>query len=371
MGLLGAQVALLVLLTTPEPGAEDRKEAAAHYGRAVKLYKVADYAAALAEFRAAWEAAPSYEVLFNIGLTERRLFKYGQALQTLRRYLKEGGARISPERREAVDDELAQIRLLTAPVALVVPGAPARVFIDGEPWGESPLPDVVPLGPGKHVLRAERDGHRPDEKTVDVVSGRAAAVQLEPRSLTAPVAVTVEASPSAVEVTLDGQPAGRTPLTVEVAPGTHDLVATRSGYAPSRSDVLVQPGEPRAVKLVLVPLPRSRPFPLLATAVLAGGLALGGGGLYFSAQAQEASKAVSTLAAEYGRWDASFAAKEAAGRRDSALAVSMFVGAGLAGAAGVVLLATHFGAAEPEPGLAALSLLPTADGVALSCAARF
>src|SRR4051812_24973181 len=59
---------------------EAKEEAASHFSKGIDFYKEGNYAAALAEFRAAYKALPSYEVLFNIGLSERRLFKYGDSV---------------------------------------------------------------------------------------------------------------------------------------------------------------------------------------------------------------------------------------------------------------------------------------------------
>ena len=86
--------------------ASAKKEAGVHYKRGVDFYKENNFSAALAEFKAAYQAAPSFEVLFNIGLSERRLFKYGQALRTLNKYLRgrrREGAEGAPGRGGAGD----------------------------------------------------------------------------------------------------------------------------------------------------------------------------------------------------------------------------------------------------------------------------
>ena len=107
-----------------------RKEAATHYQRGVSLSKEGDFPAALAEFRAAYQAAPSFEVLFNIGFCERRTFKYGQSLRTFAQYLRLGGEKVAADRRAAVAKEIETIRSLTAPVAVIVEGEPAKIFVE-------------------------------------------------------------------------------------------------------------------------------------------------------------------------------------------------------------------------------------------------
>lgn len=350
-----------------------KKEAGTHYQRGVGLYKEANYGAALAEFRAAQQAVPSFEVLFNIGLCERRLFKYGQAIRTLNTYLQEGGPKVPKDRRAAVAQELEQIRQLTAPVAVIVAGAPAKLLVDGELYGTTPLTEMVPLGPGQHVVRAERDGHAPDEKRIEVVSGQPQAVQLEPRSLTAPVAVTIESDPPGALVSIDGAAALKVPATHPIAPGNHEFVARLDGYAPSRSDVEVKPGEPRSVRVALValpPPPAPRPFPKLGVSLLGGGVVLGAVGGVFAWQANAAGQKVAALAKSNGTWDPSWARVEASGKQFNTVAWAL-LGTGAASlAVGAVLTGLGLqGDAAPAP---AVAVMPDFQGGgSVSCAVHF
>lgn len=327
------------LSSTP---AASRKEAATHFQRGISLYKEANYAAALSEFKAAYTAVPSWEVLYNLGLCQRRLFQYGAAIRSFDRYLGEGGAKVPGDRRASVAQELEQIRALTAPIAVLVKGEKARVLVDGEEVGVTPLPEFLLLGPGKHLVRAEREGCAPDEKTVEVVSGQAQAVELDPKSLTAPGRVVVECTPAGAEVSIDAAEARACPLEVELAPGTHELVANAAGYAQLRTEVIVQPAQPRTVRLSLVSTaPPPRPFPVLPVALLGGGVVLGGVGAVFAVLADGAAKDVSTLSSSGGAWDARAVATEAAGQRNSVLGWT-FIGLGSAAAvAGAVTLALH------------------------------
>ncbi len=54
----------------------------------------------------------------------------------------------------------------------------------------------------------------------------------------------IESRPTGAEVTLDGRPAGVTPLTIaSVAPGRHTVVITAAGMKPVTSTVIVKAGE--------------------------------------------------------------------------------------------------------------------------------
>ncbi|MFZ5442068.1 MAG: PEGA domain-containing protein [Myxococcota bacterium] len=341
----------------------EKKEAATHYQRGISLYKEANYSAALSEFKAAWQALPSWEVLFNIGLCQRRLFQYGPAIKSFDRYLAEGGAKVPADRRAAVDQELQQIRALTATVAIIVKGERAKVLIDGEPVGETPLSELVLLGPGKHLVRAERDGCAPDEKSIEVVSGQAQAVELDPKSLTAPARVTVECAPAGALVSVDADAERRCPFERELTPGTHELVARADGYAQLRTEVIVQPAQPRTVRLTLVSAaPPARPFPVLGVSLLGGGVVLGALGTTFALLANAAGKDVTALASTGGAWDAKAIATQAGGRRDTVLGWTFLGLGGAALAAGVVVLVLQPGA-PPTSGAAQLRLGVSPTGV--------
>lgn len=357
--------------------ADGKKEAAVHYKRGVEFYKENNFSAALSEFRAAYQQAPNYEVLLNVGLCERRLFQYGRALATFNRYLIEGGDRVTDDRRAAVNQEIEQVRSLTAPIAVIVNGAPAKLLIDGEFYANTPLVELVPLGSGRHVLRAERPDEKPDEQTIEVVSGVTQAVTLTPKSLKEPVVVTIETEPAGAMATLADGAAVKTPAEVKVVPGTHELVVRAEGYTPSRSDVIVSPGEPRRVRVTLVPVPAARvdppkKFPVAGVVIAAAGVALAGGGLAFALQAKSASAQVGSFVTTGGTWTDSLAKVEASGQRDQTLAL-VFFGAGGAAVLGglVVSLVTLFARPE-EPSRVAFFFSPDfRGGVVSGCAWSF
>ncbi|MDP1824468.1 MAG: PEGA domain-containing protein [Archangium sp.] len=354
-----------------------RKEAATHYQRGVALSKEGDFAAALSEFRAAYQSAPSYEVLFNIGFCERRTFKYGQALRTFAQYLKLGGDKVAADRRAAVAREIEAVRALTAPVAVIVEGEPATITVDGEKEGQTPLTDFIPLGPGKHVVRAEREGDVAEERTIEVVSGQAQAVQFSLRSLSRPVEVVLETRPSGALVSIDGAPAAPSPRTVQLKPGAHEVVARLDGHTPARTDVVVQPGQPRSVTLELVAVaatvaaPQSRPFPIVGVSLLSAGLIAGGLGVFFAAQATSSAAEVTAFARPgAATWDAQWVNTERTGQQQMLAAQLLLGGGGALVLSGVIATFVSAFADSPRPA-AKLMLFPTAQGAHASCVVSF
>jgi len=356
-----------------------KNEAADHYKKGVALFKEGDFASALAEFRAAYQALPSFEVLYNLGLTERRLFKYGQAVKTLNRYLEEGGKKVPAERRESVESELAQIRALTSKVLVTVEGPPAKVFVDGEEVGTSPLADPVLLGPGKHTIRAARDGEPDASETFELASGSTREVNLSLKAAAGqgPVEITIETTPREAVLMLDGKLAGLSPTKVELTPGSHELIAELDGYQATRTDVVVEAGKPRTVKLKLVAGGaasggeggRGR-FPVVGVVFFGAGVVAGGLAVLFAVQSSNASRQVSEYFRLGGPWDPMRVAVEQAGRRDQTLA-GVFLGLSGAAIAGGVIATIVSLAGSADDGDAHLFLTPLQHGALATWATRF
>lgn len=136
--------------------------------------------------------------------------------------------------------------------------AGATVFVDDERRGVTPL-TVTSIAFGTRVVRIQRDGFVADERrvtlsedrpsrSVEVRLQRAAAAAAVPRPPTAPAATTgslvVESRPAGAAVTVDGRPAGTTPLTLDGLPaGPHTVTIRLSGFRPVTTTVRVVAGE--------------------------------------------------------------------------------------------------------------------------------
>src|SRR5262245_33135148 len=96
---LAAMLFVAMLLgSLPASAGPGSVEADAHFKSGVLLYKEANYAAALAEFKRAYEIDPKYQVLYNIAESSYQLQDYAGALRNYQKYLEQGGAGISPSR---------------------------------------------------------------------------------------------------------------------------------------------------------------------------------------------------------------------------------------------------------------------------------
>jgi len=134
-----------------------QQEAMQCFQRAVDLYEEQDYAAALTEFRKAYELAPSYKLLYQIGQVSYKLKDYAGALQAFEKYLSEGKDEITPERRAEVQEEINLLKNQTGHLEINSNVFGAAVTIDDNPVGTIPLdgPILVSVGSRKITVSAE------------------------------------------------------------------------------------------------------------------------------------------------------------------------------------------------------------------------
>jgi hypothetical protein len=162
-----------------EPTKEQKEEAASRFRKGFELFKEADYQAALIEFRRAYELAPNYNVLYNIGQVYFQLQDYANALSALERYLAEGGKNVSKQRREEVDKDIEKLRSRVANLDVTANVTDVEIAIDDIPQGRTPLPKPILVSAGRHKITATKEGYRPITRIVEVASSDSLKIPLE------------------------------------------------------------------------------------------------------------------------------------------------------------------------------------------------
>jgi hypothetical protein len=175
------------------PAREARqREARERHQRAFELYDEGAYDAALSELKRAYELAPVFRILFNLGVMCLAVHDHARAIFYFEQYLAEAGAAATPDVRAQVSqtlEELAQ-RVARVSVQVNVPGA--VVLVDDEPAGTAPLGSALRLNAGRRRVSAQARGWLPDSRVLDVAGGDEIAVELlllEPRNPPATLAV--------------------------------------------------------------------------------------------------------------------------------------------------------------------------------------
>ena len=166
--------------STPQEGiSASVAEGRARFQRGVTLFREGDFRAALIEFNRAYEAAPNYRILYNIGQTRMELQDYPCALKSLERYVSEAGGGLPPERRTEVEADIARVRSRIGHVRITVNRAGAEIFVDDVLVGRSPLDAEVTVGAGRRRISVSKPPSPAVHRVLDVAGGDHANVTVE------------------------------------------------------------------------------------------------------------------------------------------------------------------------------------------------
>jgi formylglycine-generating enzyme required for sulfatase activity len=124
----------------------------------------------------------------------------------------------------------------------------ARVLIDGEPVGTTPLADL-PVEAGEHRLTLRLERYLPGEQALEITGRRLpqnVVLALEP----AWAEVSVDSQPPGAQILVDGEAAGTTPATVEILQGERQIMLQLPGFAPWEQGLELTAGQPVALGTV-------------------------------------------------------------------------------------------------------------------------
>ena len=169
----------------PQPTQASVEEAKRRVQRGRELYEENDFQAALVEFRRAYELAPTYRLLFDIGQIQYQLQDYPGAMKSLSRFLQEGQGNVSAQQREDVQKEIERLktRVATLRITASVPGA--EISIDDVSVGTAPLAEPVMVSAGRRKVTASAPGHATTTRTLEVAGLDGLDVQLDLTKLAA------------------------------------------------------------------------------------------------------------------------------------------------------------------------------------------
>jgi tetratricopeptide (TPR) repeat protein len=153
-------------------------EARQHFQKGVQLFKEWAYDAALAEFRRAYQLAPSYRVLYNIAQVYYELHNYVDALKAFRQYLSDGGTEIQNDRRVQVEAEIRKLESRVGYIEVTSNVEGAQLSVDEVPVGTLPLRTPILVNPGVRRVSATKTGYGMTARNVTIAGGDHAQVQL-------------------------------------------------------------------------------------------------------------------------------------------------------------------------------------------------
>lgn len=186
---------------TPQAADEQEvpKEARERYERALKLYDEGDFDAALIELERAYELAPSFRLLFNIGRVREQLQDHAGARRAYEQYLAEGADKIAEKRREEVRATLKGLEGRTAFVDVFVAEENAEIVINDVLVGTTPLTEPVLVNAGEVLIVVSKPGRQTVRRRLRVAAGerQRLTMELQPLESTpvAPVTPPTESAP--------------------------------------------------------------------------------------------------------------------------------------------------------------------------------
>jgi hypothetical protein len=236
-------------------------EASQHFERGLSLAKQKAYPDAIAEFNRAYQISPHASVMYNLGQAYIAIDQPVYAVESLRRYLAEGGAEVPSARRQQVEDAILAQERRIATVTIRSDLAGAVVRLDGDEVGRTPLPGAIRVSAGSHMIEAFLPGYNAweqrlvlagqEQRIVDVVFGPVSAVS-------APVVPVVPVPVAAA-----------TPMPAPPLPAAAPPTAAFTGTTPA------QPAPADGASLA-VAQPPGRSRARIATAIVLGVIGAGG-----------------------------------------------------------------------------------------------
>ena len=128
----------------------------------------------------------------------------------------------------------------------------AEVRVDGVAVGRSGAIDLLGLAPGRYEVELRLDGYLPEVRTLDLRGGDTRFLHVEMTAIVGGSLQVVVRPPA--DVFVDGVPVGRSPLTIDAAPGTREVTVLRPGFEPRTVTAPVRGFRVTRVELDLAPL---------------------------------------------------------------------------------------------------------------------
>lgn len=265
----------------PPPLAESLTGGAkADYDAAVLLLKNNDFAGAEIKFQSAYDQAKDARLFFNLAACEKNQRHYAKTIAFLERYRAEGGERLTQADRDEADRLLLALRPYASNLSVTSDPPGAKVYVDDEPVGTTPLANPLRVDIGHRRVRLTKDGFADVVNEINVTGRGDMSVSATLRPVTHEGRLVVHAAPEDT-IALDGSVVATGQYDAPVPSGGHQLRVTAEGKVPFLSEVLVKDDEPRTIDVTLESAKAGVP----AWVWIAGGVLVAGGlgtGAYFA-----------------------------------------------------------------------------------------
>lgn len=141
------------------------------FDRGTSLYMKSQWADAEAMFQAAWNLKQSYDIAGNLGEVELKIGQVREAAEhlaySLRQFPPTGKDTLRKQIQRFYDE--ARKEVVAIRVRANIDGA--QILLNGQPIGQSPMPNEIYANPGRSTIEARMFGHEPAIATVESAKG--------------------------------------------------------------------------------------------------------------------------------------------------------------------------------------------------------
>lgn len=232
-------------------------EARRHFQTGTQLYQAGRFAAAIEEFRLAYNLYASPTILFNQAQAYRSDGQLVNAVATFRRYLEDAGAQVTEAQRAEVEAVINEIESTRAVLAFEVEPAGVTVTLDGRELGTTPLPRGVEVMPGEHNITLRLTDHDPHDERITITPHEHRLYQFLLRPVERNARISITAVPSDAVIRFDGQEVNRGTYSDRIRPGAHEVRVEAEGYLPETRRITVGVLRSDAIQITLQRRPRS------------------------------------------------------------------------------------------------------------------
>jgi hypothetical protein len=227
------------------------REAREQWDSARELHDAGDFKSALVTFTRAYELSNNPRTLFNVGVCWKDLTRYSEAIKTWEKQLT-FRKKLPKEDIQKAETAIRALQQFVSTIEVKADEAGARLLVDGVEVGATPFLEPIRIDVGRRLLRLQKEGFEPAEKTIDVTRGKVASVDFDLQHInkTGTVAVTVD-GPESATVYMDGRELGPAPYRGPVPAGPHTFEARAAGYATVQQSAEVVYGDSLSVTLSL------------------------------------------------------------------------------------------------------------------------
>lgn len=210
-----------------------------------------DWPAALAHYETALRGGPNARAQMGDADALYQLGRFGEAYDAYALAQSTYASKLAPADKALIAARLKDLAPRTGWLSVRVAEPGANVDVDGRNMGTSPVPALLRVGVGSHVVRVTKEGFTPVETRGDVTPDGKAVLDIALTRAATQGHLVVQSNGEPIRVLIDGVDVGVTPWEGDVAPGPHEVTGRTSSTTAAAQQVHITAGASSNVELAV------------------------------------------------------------------------------------------------------------------------